>query len=227
MNSVFRAISVFFQRKLRSLLKNHHQKRDEKLLKETKFIIISDNCWGGSIYQWLNRPYNTPFIGLWIYGECYIKLLSNFDYYINKKISFVKHSKYNNTTNSIYPIGKLEDVEIHFLHYKTEEEARLKWRKRTNRMLKEKDKDNYFFKLDDGGNASEEIFKKFHELPFKNKISFTINDYKHINSKNNFQIKERNKTNKNVIPNGVKLFKLTFLYTDIFYWLKNKKVKYS
>jgi len=62
-------------------------------------------------------------------------------------------------------------------------------------------------------------------LPHKNKISFSIHDYSDLELKNHFKINQRDKKNKNSIPNGVKLFKLSFLYTDIIYWLKNKKAQ--
>lgn len=33
-----------------------------------------------------------------------------------------------------YPIGRIKDVDIHFLHYENEEEAYEKWNKRKERM---------------------------------------------------------------------------------------------
>lgn len=224
MSSQSRKIKVFLKRKFRTTFKKYLNKKDIKLLKNTAFVVVSDNCWGGAVYQWLERSYNSPFVGLWIYGDCYVKLLSNFDYYMNQKISFTKKSKYSNS-KIVYPIGIIEDIEIHFLHYKNENEAKIKWERRTTRMLEETNKDNYFFKICDGINTNEKNFKQFHKLPFKNKISFSIKDYSSLNFKNHYRILERDKKNKNIIPNGVKLFKLTFLYTDIIYWIKNKKIK--
>ena len=77
MNSVPRKINVFIKRKIRYTFKSYYSKKDKEALKDINFVIISDNCWGGSVYQWLDRPYNSPFVGLGIYGDCYIKLLSN------------------------------------------------------------------------------------------------------------------------------------------------------
>jgi uncharacterized protein (DUF1919 family) len=224
MNSQSRKIKVFIKRKFRTTFKKYFNKKDIKLLKDSNFVIVSDNCWGGAVYQWLERPYNSPFVGLWIYGDCYVKLLSNFDYYMNQKISFTNKSKYS-SCEILYPIGLIEDIEIHFLHYRNENEAKIKWERRTTRMLEETNKDNYFFKICDGINTNEKMFKRFHKLPFKNKISFSIKDFSSLNFKNHYQILERDKKNKSIIPNGVKLFKLTFLYTDIIYWIKNKKIK--
>jgi len=218
-NTIFRKLYVFSRRKYRVFFKKKYSQRDIDLLKNKNFVIVSDNCWGAEIYKWLNRPYNTPFVGLWIYGECYLKLLANFDYYMSQKISFSNISKYP-SNNSTYPIGMLEDLEIHFLHYKNENEARVKWERRVKRMFQEKNRDNFYFKLCDGGNTTKEHFKKFHSLSFKNKISFSIKNYSDLKLSNHFLIYEREKKHKNQIPNGVKLFKLTFLYLDLYKWMK-------
>jgi uncharacterized protein (DUF1919 family) len=223
-NTIFRKIKVFFKRKYREIFKKQLNKKDIELLKDTNFVIISNNCWGGSVYQWLERPYNTPFVGIHLKGPCYLKLVSNFDYYMGIPIKFIKKSKYPDQDVN-YPIAVLDDVELHFRHFKTEEEAKSKWERRTARMLEETNKDNYFFKICDAYDVSKEMMKKFHELPLKNKISFTQYDYSDLKLKNHFKIFERNKKKKDNFPNGVKLFKLTFLYTDIFYWLKYQKEK--
>ena len=76
-------MNTYFLRKIRVFQKKEIVKKEQELLKNKDFVIISDNCWGGAVYQWYDRPYNSPFVGLGIYGECYIKLLSNFDYYMN------------------------------------------------------------------------------------------------------------------------------------------------
>jgi uncharacterized protein (DUF1919 family) len=62
-----------FIRKTRLLQKKRILKKELAIIKYKNFVIVSDNCWGAEIYQWFNRPYNTPFVGLGIYGDCYIK----------------------------------------------------------------------------------------------------------------------------------------------------------
>ena len=122
-------------------------------------------------------------------------------------------------TEPHYPVGKLDDVEIHFLHYKDEEEAVSKWERRKKRMLTETNKDYYFFKICDLDGGTEETITKFHELPFKNKLSFSIHSFSLSENKNHIKVKESYKNNGLTVPNGVKLFKLTFLYFDITKWL--------
>mgnify|MGYP003885258989 CR=1 FL=1 len=94
---MFRKLYVFVSRKFRSLFKDYFRNKDIEIVKDHEFVIISNNCWGGSAYQWYRRPYNTPFVGLFIYGSCYLKLLNNFEYYMAQKLSFTTKSKYPST----------------------------------------------------------------------------------------------------------------------------------
>lgn len=218
---MLRKISVFIRRKFRSHFKNIISRKDIEILKDKNFVIVSDNCWGGSLYQWYKRPYNSPFIGLRIYGDCYLKLLSNFDFYLKQNITFIKKSKYPDR-EIVYPLGLLGDIEIHFTHYKTEAEVLKKWRRRTDRMLEEINKDNYFFKMCTAVSADVKDLEKFHELPFKNKISFSSNKLDTVKSNYHIKVNQHHGKDKTKLPNGKKLFKLTFLYFDLNKWLLNK-----
>jgi len=215
---MFRKLYVFVSRKFRSLFKDYFRKKDIEIAKDHEFVIISNNCWGGSAYQWYRRPYNTPFVGLFIYGSCYLKLLNNFEYYMAQKLSFTTKSKYP-STGKTYPIGLLSDIEIHFEHFASEDEAREKWERRTARMLKVTNIDNYFFKICDRELTTKSNLVEFHELPFKNKISFSVNNYEELKARNHIVILESEKNKGEYVPNGKKLFELTYLYFDLNKWL--------
>lgn len=224
---LLRKLNTYVLRKIRVLRKKEIVKKELELLNDKEFVIISDNCWGGAAYQWYNKPYNSPFVGLGIYGECYIKLLSNFDYYINLPLKFIpqEDSKHPYSfKESFYPMALLDDIEIHFVHYKTIEEATKKWTTRRDRMLKTKDKDNYFFKICDDWKATSEQINEFHELPFKNKVSFEPDTKTNIESQEKIAIYERHSRNKISVPNGLGLFKITFLYFDLTKWLITSKI---
>tara|TARA_R110002012_G_scaffold220618_1_gene392254 strand:+ start:5341 stop:6084 length:744 start_codon:yes stop_codon:yes gene_type:complete len=194
------------------------QKLDRKLYKNKDFVVVSNNCWGAEIYKRLGLAYNTPFVGLFIFAPDYIKLLEQFDSYINCELSFVKESKWSNAT-ILYPIGLLNDIEIHFMHYKDNEEALSKWLRRVNRMKQIIDKDKYFFKICDRDFADSNILKQFHKLPYKNKISFGISD---LDYKNHFKIEE-NEDHKTV-PDGIKLYQFSYKYMDVLKWVNSGKV---
>ena len=126
--------------------------------------------------------YRTPFVGLFIFAPDYIELLENFDYLINEEISFIdaNDSKYkeeliqNNTFNK-YPIGILgKNVEIHFLHYHSQEEAFSKWNERCSRI----NRNNLLIKFSDKDKCYDELIFRFDKLKFKNKICFSAKEFK-------------------------------------------------
>jgi len=177
------------------------------------FTIISNNCWGGDIYQALKLPYNTPFIGLFINAPCYIKLLKAPEYYLNLNLTFTKQSKYKNiNAKPGYPIGLLDDIEIHFLHNKSEDEAYQKWYRRLKRMPL--DKTQWFVKFDDRDNCNEDLIHEFHELNFKNQLSFTKTRYSEYN--NNILLKN---------PNDLILLHNTYDILDFVSWINSGKTE--
>lgn len=190
---------------------------DQKKYANRDFVIISNNCWGAEIYKRLNKPYNTPFVGLFLFGPDYLKLLQNFDHYLDDELQFVEQSKW--VTGILdYPVALLKDVEIHFMHYKDKEEAREKWSRRLNRMKKVADKNNYYFKICDRDFATSEVLLSFHQLPFKNKLSFGASN---LNVKDHITIKEAR--NQDMVPDGVKLYKTSYKYIDVLKWLNSGK----
>ena len=150
-----------------------------KKLKIKNLTIISNNCWAGIVSQYLGIKYYTPTIGLYFFSEEYIKFLERFDYYIKQKLEIIdtKDSKYydemikKNHQNAI--VGKLDDVEIVFLHMKTGKEAIEKWNKRVKRINRR----NIIFKFCEQNECSSEHIKRFENLPFKDKICFTTKEY--------------------------------------------------
>ncbi len=154
------------------------------LLKNIDFSIISNNCWGGFVYQYFGLGYRTPFIGLFINTPCYLKLLKNIDL-IYEKLRFIQASESRYITYmkeadiyDKYPIGVLgEDIEIHFLHYSSAEEARMKWEKRLPRL----NRNNLLVKFNQTS-PSPDLLTEFDQLPYKNKICFTAGVFPEIKS---------------------------------------------
>ena len=149
-------------------------------LKNKNFSIISDNCWGSFTYQYFNLPYNTPFVGLFLFSPDYIKLLKNIKWYLGTDIMFISpfESKYKdelikNGTFGTYPIGILSDVEIHFLHYESELEAKNKWSRRVQKI----DYDNLVVKFCDRDLATKELILEFAALDFKRKVLLLAKNY--------------------------------------------------
>lgn len=172
----FREINEIIRLKSRKFYIERTLNIRKKSLSICDFSIISNNCWGGLIYQSYGLPYKTPTIGLFIMPEDYLILIKNLHGYLTRSISFInpKNSKYYEELSHLssfgkYPIGKLNDIEIHFLHYKSEEEAREKWNKRCSRINYEK----VIYKFNDQNGCTREQASEFLELSLENKIFFS------------------------------------------------------
>lgn len=162
-------------RRIRYYLYNY---KERHALINRDFTIIANNCWGWKVYNQLGMPYRTPFIGLHINGPCFIKLLKNLPYYLQQELTFVYCSKYDDKKYS-YPIALLgNDIEIHFVHYDSEDHARGTWQRRVKRI----NWDNLFIKMCDGYYATPELIKEFDTLDFENTVCFTAKPYPSLTS---------------------------------------------
>ena len=100
-------------------------------LKNRDFSILSNNCWGGVVYDRYALPYLTPTIGLWIPPKDYVKFLANIQHYLDSDIKQInynrshvfelllerkKSGRYNFDLDSLV-IGRIDDIDIIFIHY--------------------------------------------------------------------------------------------------------------
>lgn len=143
-----------------------------KKLQNDTFSIISSNCIGGLISSDLGISYKSPTVGLFFNAPCFIKFCENIEYYLKLDLEFISHSKYKEYQNVNYPIGLLDDVEIHFLHYSTDVEAQKKWEKRKKRV----NFNNIYFIMTDRDSFSDELAHRFNSIPYKNKILFSSSE---------------------------------------------------
>ena len=128
--------------------------------------VISANCVGAFILHDLHQPFNSPFVNLYLSPQDFLRYLQNMDFYLTQPLTFVK-------TEKSYPVGKLADLEIHFMHYHSDQEANEKWQLRTSRM----NFDNLFIMMTDRDGVTEKDIQLFDQLPFKNKVIFTHKPY--------------------------------------------------
>ena len=179
---------------------------NNKRLKNKNFTIISNNCWAGIFYRNNNLEYLSPTLGLFFMAEDYIKFIYNIKYYINEDLQFIniEDSKYKNYLKKLNynsPIGRIDDIEVMFLHYSSEKEAKEKWDRRKQRI----NWDNIIYKFSDQNMCTYQHIKKFDEFKAKNKILFTTRKYEGINS---IQIKEFSKSES--VMDDIKTYKKYF-----------------
>ena len=144
-------------------------------LRGRAFSIVTNNCWGADVYPAAGSPYQTPFVGLFIRPECYLRLLGDPAGLGRRALRFTGSSRYDDVNrlrggmSAPYPIGVLGgDVEILFMHYRTEAEAREKWTRRLSRMSG----GTCFVKFCDTDGPSPAQMEAFDGLPLTHKVCF-------------------------------------------------------
>lgn len=151
-----------------------------KKIVKPNFTIFSNNCWGGHVYRFFNLPYLSPTVGLYFMAEDYVRFVSNLKFYCSCEIKMIKVEESHNYEllkkqgNITSPIGLLgNDVEIVFLHYKSDEEAKEKWERRCRRI----NWDNVIIKFSEQNYVTPEQLKLVDKLPYEKKVIFTAHDY--------------------------------------------------
>ncbi len=143
---------------------------NKKRLKQKNVSIIASNCVGAVISKELGMRFNSPTVNLFMMAPDFLKFVSNLKYYIDMDLEQVDDALCN------YPVGKLDDVIIHFLHYQTFEQAKEKWEERCKRV----DYSNLYFIMSERDGCTYDIIKQFDALPYKNKVVFTAKEYPEI-----------------------------------------------
>ena len=136
-------------------------------LKNRRPTIISDNCNAGIIYHDLGLPFLSPTINLFFMPEDYLKFLQNLRHYTQ-----IAPTETTDATVQ-WPVGMLEDVKIHFMHYKTFAEAKEKWIARATRI----DFDNLFVMMSEKNDCTYQQMQIFDSLPFQSKVLLTHKPY--------------------------------------------------
>lgn len=181
-------IFLLFERKsFCSIARNAFYSVKEKIrsirIRNKQVTIISNNCWGGFMYQSCRIKYNSPFIGLYMYAPEYIALLRNLKYNLSQPLRFIKHEQsiYKNIVPTQYILGVLGDtgIEIVFMHYHLEEEALEKWNRRMRRI----NWNNMIVKFSDTDfGCSDNLIEEFDKMPFEHKVCFTAKKHPKCNS---------------------------------------------
>lgn len=185
------------------------------------FCIISNNCWGAEVYKEFSLEYNTPFVGLFIPPLDFVKLCNALPSYLEKELRFVSKSKFPDYQKINYPLALLEDVEIHFVHYKSEEEAVSKWNRRRERMPG--NTELFCIKGDDRELSDWKYFTAaWNKIPYQ-KIFFSKTNDTAI--QNLVWLSEYSR--KNSIPDGKALYKVSKNHINIGKLLSNQPYRRS
>lgn len=142
-------------------------KEMQEKLKDVSFTIFSNNCLGGVFYHDAGKRFTSPLINTAMDGEDFLRFLENPEHYLNYEMRFIEFPGHP------YPIAQIDDIEVRFVHYKSEEEARKKWIERGKRIIW----DNIFvIATNHDGLGSEKCLERFDKLPYK-KIMYVSQVY--------------------------------------------------
>lgn len=134
-------------------------------LKKSSISIFSVNCFAGICYNYLGLPFLSPTINMFESAIDFNKMMKNLDYYMSVPVEYIKDD-YEDSMKHSFPIARIDDVILQFLHYDSFDDAAMCWEKRKQRINKK----NIFVvsHTDD----KKELFD-FEEIPFKHKVIFT------------------------------------------------------
>lgn len=145
-------------------------------LRDKNITIISNNCWGSFTYQKYGIEYKSPTVGLYILGHDFVKLCADWETYFKYELKFIPFEQasyyYALADATPYPVAKLGDIEIYFMHYHSEEEAAEKWYRRVKRINPE----HMIFKLSQREGCSKSDVENFMKLPLKHKVCFSYDE---------------------------------------------------
>ena len=149
-------------------------------LNTNDFTIISNNCWGGRVYQYFGIEYKTPTIGMYFFPSDFNQFCNNLDFYITRDPVIVdwnesKWKKYLTLQYNIINmplIARINDIELILLHYHSELDFKNKWKRRRNRI----NWDSLIFKSNDQNFCTEFDCEEFCTKNIdQNRIFFTAN----------------------------------------------------
>ena len=141
-------------------------------LKVSNFSLVANNCVAGTFYEDLELTYLTPFVGLYILPKDFIKLCSDLEGYLSLPLLDISSDEFK------FPVARLGDISIFFMHYPDFESAQEKWERRKARF----NFSNSFFILVERDGCTQEDLKIFDSSPHKKKIIFTHKPYSEIKS---------------------------------------------
>lgn len=154
---------------VRKIYRKIHRFFIRRRLTNRDFTILAPTCIAGVIYHELGQQFLSPTINLWMYDKDFLKFVHHLDEYLSMDLRFV---------NGIdpTPTAYLGDILIHFNHYSSDEEARIKWNERKERI----NRDNLFIIMadqPDGGVITHEDMLSLKSINCKGKAVLTIKDY--------------------------------------------------
>ncbi len=146
-----------------------YNKKISKKLKNANPSIISSNCIGGIIYHDLGLKFDSPTINLMFRPDEFLLFCENMEGFLKATPKEIQYDECR------YPVGELtyhdSTIKLFFMHYKTFDEALVKWEERKQRI----DFGNIFiiWEIASEHGPDKELLDRFLNLKYKNKVLIT------------------------------------------------------
>ena len=191
-------------------------------LQHSEFTVLSNDCWGQALYEGYELPCQTPFVGAGMHADCFLRFLGDIEGYLRSPLRFVSETRYlavrrlrsqRATQKGPWPIAMLgDDLEVHFLHSETADEARRAWDAGYERLnLK---RIAVKFSADKDG-ATDEHIRRFAALPFERKLLISRQSLPDISCA---------VQTPDYVINGAAMFRRSIKYFDCTHWLNTGEV---
>ena len=131
-----------------------------KAFQKQELTVISQNCIGAVFNHDMGQPFQSPTVNSCFPAEDFIKFVNELEHYLKAELKLMWGEE--------YPIGKLDDVTIHFVHYDNCQQAREAWERRKIRV----DMSKLLVLSTDRDGFSEELFEQWKTIPYP-KLLFT------------------------------------------------------
>ena len=183
-------MKLFFTKiinKIKNILRRTYVYINRKKYNGNQVSIISQNCIGGVFYHDMKCKFLSPTVGLFIRQPDFIKLVNNLKYYLDSDIVI--------EDGESYPLGRIDDITVDFMHYTSCEEAYELWNRRKARV----DFNKIVVLCSDADGFDDSIFEEWKNIKYP-KILFTVNEkYKTDNSSLYF----KEYSDLNFLPNTI------------------------
>lgn len=157
--------------RINKLMRTLVNRRNRKRLENRDFSLLCNNCNGGILCHDLGLQFRSPTVNLFFYSDHFFRFCEAFDYYIAQPLTLCENPLHKPEID--YPVCNLGDLELHFLHYQSFDEAKQKWDTRTARLNRE----NLFVMWSFFDGTDEALLARFEALPFQNKVAFTEKEF--------------------------------------------------
>lgn len=158
--SVLKELPARVKNKFLRMKRDRIIQRIHSTVKSKDVTIISQNCIGGVFYHDLGTQFLSPTINLFIKEPDFVRFALNLQHYMGCELEMRWEEE--------YPVGRLDDIEIYFMHYETCKEAKEQWNRRKQRI----NWDKIIVLSTDREGFDDAVFQQWKQIPYP-KVLFT------------------------------------------------------